>query len=188
MTTDELEEKLEAGRETPNLDFKNRSKWDVKKLAKDILAMSNTQDGGLIIIGVKDQTFERIGITAEEKGTYNEDIMKDQMKKYADPHADFTVNFQKDRNGLEYAIIRVFEFQQIPVICASDSKDTTEGVIYYRNRNKKVESAQISNAYDMRDLIELAAIKMMRRMEKIGFKAKTTKSVKEKLDKELNGL
>lgn len=189
MTTEELEAKLEGGTETQTIEFKGACNWDDKIFAKDILAMSNIQDGGFIIVGMKelgDGTFEREGITEEIKASYKIDEMKDQMTKYADPHVNFVVDFSKDRNGKEYAIIRVFQFEEVPVICRKDSTDTKAGVVYYRNKNRRVESAQVSNSYDMRDIIKIATVKMMKRKTELGFTVK--QSVKKKLDDELKGL
>lgn len=70
MTTEELEAKLEGGTETQTIEFKDVCNWDDKIFAKDILAMSNIQDGDLIIVGMKELdegTFEREGITEEIK-------------------------------------------------------------------------------------------------------------------------
>ncbi|MCM8760413.1 MAG: ATP-binding protein, partial [Candidatus Omnitrophica bacterium] len=63
------------------------------------------------------------------------------MAKYADPHVNFVVDFPKDRNGKEYAVIRVFQFEEVPVICKKNSTDTTAGVIYYRSKSTRVGSA-----------------------------------------------
>ena len=186
MTTEELEEKLEAGVETQTLDFKRAIDWNADCLVKDILALSNVQDGGYVIIGVDDGTFQRQGVSVQQKETYKIDIMKDQMAAFADPHVNFTVDFPQDRNGLIYVVIKVFPFEEIPVICRKNGKDAKVGVLYYRNKNRRVESAAISNSYDMRGVIELAAIKMMQRKVEIGFIIKG--SVKQKLDEELNGL
>lgn len=186
MTTQELEEKLEGGAETQRIEFKSACKWSVNVLAKDILALSNVQDGGYIIVGVEDETFKRQGVTGEEEDTYKIDVMRDQMSPYADPHVNFIVEFPKDKNDLMYVVIRVFQFEEVPVICSKNSADTRKGIIYYRNKNRRIESAPVSNSYDMRDIIELATIKMMQRKIEVGFTVEA--SVKKKLDDELEGL
>jgi predicted HTH transcriptional regulator len=186
MTTQELEEKLEGAAETQTIEFKGACDWNVISFAKDILALANVQDGGYIIIGVEDGTFKRQGISNHQKMTYNIDIMRDQMTSFADPHVNFTVEFPPDRNDIEYAVIRVFQFEEIPVICRKNSGDTKAGLIYYRNKNRRVESAPVSNSYDMRDIIELATVRMMQRKTELGFRVE--QSVKKKLDEELKGL
>lgn len=172
MITDDLEILLETGTETQQLDYKESCLWDVKTFVKDILAMSNVQDGGKLIIGVKEvkkETFERQGVTAEHKSTYKRDEMKDQMAAYADPHVDFSVFFPKDKQGLEYVVIKIEPFQEIPVICKRNGHEVKEGGVYYRNRNRRVESALVSNSYDMRDIIERAVIKMRLRKKELGY-------------------
>lgn len=169
MSINELEEQLRGGVETPSLDVKAASSWNALSLSKDIIAMSNVRDGGYIVIGVEDRTFKRQGITADQKTTYDIDTMRDQMAKYADPKVVFTVEFPKDQDGLEYAVIRVLPFDEVPVICAAGSGDLRKGVLYYRNTNAKVESAAVSNANDMRDIITTATQRMMRRLGEAGF-------------------
>lgn len=172
MNTDDLEKLLEAGTETPQLDFKESCPWDVKTFAKDILAMSNMQDGGTLVIGVEEKSggiFERQGISATDKPKYKRDEMKDQIAAYADPHVDFTVHFPKDKSGLDYVVIKVDPFKEIPVICRKNGADVKEGGIYYRNRNRRIESALVSNSFDMRDIIERAALKMRARAKSLGY-------------------
>jgi len=189
MTTKELEEKLEGGAETQAIEFKEACFWDEKTFAKDILALSNTQDGGYIIIGVAEtnnSVFRREGIGKKQKSSYQIDKIRDQITKYADPHVKFVVEFPKDRKSREYVVIRVYQFEKVPVICRKDSSDTRAGTVYYRNRNRRIESAPISNSYDMRDVIKLATLKMMQRKIELGFTVKS--SAKKRLDKELKGL
>lgn len=169
MTTDELEAHLDGQAETQNLDFKSSCPWDVRRFARDILAFSNVRDGGLIIIGVADGTFAREGIADEDRTTYSIDVMRDQMTSYADPHTNFRTEFPSDRNGLVYGVIRIEPFESVPIICRRDSEDTQAGAIYYRNLNRRMESARISNYHDMRELVEIATVRMMRRLQKQGF-------------------
>lgn len=189
MTTAELEEKLEAGAETPTLDFKGPCDWTAVTFAKDILALSNVQDGGYIIVGVEElanNTFARKGVAPGQRDTFKADEMRDQLSSYADPHVKFFVEFVKDKGGLEYVAIKVLPFDEVPAICGRDSADTRKATIYYRNRDRRVESAAVSNAFDLRDIVERAAVKMMQRMRGLGLTAGP--SVQKKLDDELQGL
>ena len=69
MDVAELESRLQGGTETQNFDIKAAGPWDAQKLAKDVLAMSNVEDGGLILIGVEDGTFARQGLSVEDLGS-----------------------------------------------------------------------------------------------------------------------
>lgn len=189
MTTEELEALLEGGIETPGLDFKQACPWDERFFAKDILAMSNVQDGGYIVIGVKELdngSFEREGIDNAVKATYQIDVMRDQLTKYADPHVTFYVEFPQDNKSKVYCVIRVIEFEEIPVVCRRNGHDVQEGRFYYRNTNRRVESAPISNSYDMQNIIRRSTFKMMQSVIGIGFVA--TPNVSQRLAQEREGL
>jgi predicted HTH transcriptional regulator len=180
MKTRELEAMLQGGIETPTLDFKAACDWKADSMAKDILAMANVQDGGYIIIGVEEgTTFIRQGITLKQKESFKLDIMRDQMARFADPRVVFTVEFPRDKDDREYAVIRVLPFDEVPVICAVGNGELRPGIIYYRNSDKRPESAPVSNAYDMRDIISTAAERMMRRLVAKGFTVHSAPSTAE---------
>jgi predicted HTH transcriptional regulator len=96
MTTDELELYLQGQAESQTLDYKAAMPWGALSFAKDILAFSNVQDGGRIIIGIEDGTFVRQGITEAQRNSYKIDIMRDQMASFSDPHVNFSVEFPLD--------------------------------------------------------------------------------------------
>lgn len=172
MTLEELESLIEAGTETQIIDFKGDCAWNASSFAKDILAMTNVQDGGKIIIGVKEEgngTYTKEGVSTSNASTYKRDNMLDQLAKYADPHVSFSVEFINDDAELLFIVIDIDPFQEVPVICRSDASDLQAGMLYYRNRDKKPESARVSNSYDMRDIIERAAIKQLQRAKRLGY-------------------
>jgi predicted HTH transcriptional regulator len=192
MTIEELESKLQGGTETQTFEVKGACDWNVKCLAKDILAMSNVQEGGDIVIGIEDGSFNRQGVTAAQKASYKIDIMKDQMAPYADPHVNFLVGFVTDNTGKEYIIITVLPFEETPVICGKDKSDVHAGDIYYRKKSGRVQSSRVSNSYDMREIITNATAKMMKQLIRMGLNAREVVDVatqtKKKLNDELNGL
>ena len=188
MTTEEFEHLIEGATESQRLDFKGSCNWDVTKFAKDILALSNLRDGGYIVIGItqSENRIIREGIKGEHKKTFNLDIMKDQMSEFADPIVDFDLKFVSDKETYEFAVIIVREFRELPVICKKDSNETSRGSIYYRSSHRRPESASISNSYDMRQVLELAALKMMRRWSHLALLA--PRQDENNFDEELKGI
>ncbi len=190
MTTKELEELLEGGIETPHIDYKGPCEWDINTFAKDILAMANIEGGGRLIIGVAEKGvgYERVGMASTQIATFNYDNMRDQFASYAAPNVKFSVAFPEDKNGLHFVLITVDEFDETPVICikSNERAGTKAPVIYYRNTDKKVESGQISNYHDLRNLIERSAIKIRDRWKHIGLSAPD--NIKKALDEELGNL
>lgn len=172
MNTADFQRLYEGQTESPSLDFKANMAWDYKKLTKDILAMSNLPDGGHIIIGIEERgtEFVPVGVTKKNCDSYKLDEMRDQVSKYADPMVDFTVYFPEDKEGLKYVVIKILSFKETPTLC----KKTLDGelrasTIYYRNTNKRPESAAISNVNDLRDIIELAAVRLIQRRKNFGY-------------------
>lgn len=186
MDTTEFEQLIEGAAETPHLDFKKSCMWSLS-YARDIMAMSNLQDGGHVVIGIGEgQPLVREGLDPRTDASYDIERMRDQMSAFSDPHVQFEVFHPKDDDGKQYVVIRVHEFREIPVICRKDGADTKAATIYYRNSNRRVESAAISNYHDLRTLLDLAAAKLMGKYRNLGFEVDD--SLREKLDEELSGL
>lgn len=187
MTTKELEQLLEGGIETPRIEYKGPCSWKVNTFAKDILALANYEDGGWIIVGMEknENGYNRSGVTQEQKRSFNFDIMRDQFSKFPESHVEFSVHYPTDRNSIQFVVIRVNEFREIPVLCVKSSQPagTIAPAIYYRNSDKKIESGLISNYHDLRNLLERAAVKIRTRWGELGLKV--PESFKDQLDKEL---
>jgi predicted HTH transcriptional regulator len=194
MNTNELERLLEAAVELPGLDFKSPMAWDVRMFVKDILAMANTEDGGVLVIGVSEEThpatgFKREGVTPIIASSYKADVMKDQVEGFADPFVEFSVDFVVDLKGLNYVVIRVSPFFDQPVICKQEGKDVHKGDIYYRKPRGRPQSCRIDSAHDMRNLLMVAHARMSRTITRLGLQlVGVGDPFDARLDDELEGL
>lgn len=194
MKSDELERVLEAAAELPGLDFKTSTVWDVKTFVKDILAMANTEDGGVIIVGVSEEPrpatgFKRDGVPSDVASTFKPDVMKDQVEAFADPFVEFSVEIVADLKGLNYVVIKVAPFFDQPVICKHDGKDVNKGDIYYRKPRGRPQSCRIDSAHDMRNLLMVAHARMNRTIARLGLRVLDVDDpFVSRLDNELEGL
>jgi len=106
--------------EVSSVDFKKAITWDEIKhdIVKDILAMSNLRDGGIIIIGVEERNgkWNSTGLSEEQLGTYNPDDMLDHINKYASPAITFDVVKHTNNEGLCYLVLQMHEFDEKPMV------------------------------------------------------------------------
>lgn len=186
MTLDELEAHLADARETDALEFKQGMPWDKAALVKDILALSNVADGGLIVIGIEDNPFARKGVSKDDISTYHAETMRDQIATYATPRVEFNVHIIKDQDSLEFVVIEVLPFEDIPIICAKSGSDVKRGEIYFRSRAKRPASARIERSEDMREIIETSISRRLNRLRRIGLVAPVSSGID--YDTELGGL
>ncbi len=162
MDLGDFEALVIAAEESQSLDFKGPCSWNVRELAKDFLAMANVQDGGYLVFGFNDGTFERIGLTDDQVSSFDQEIMQDQIAEFADPHVDFRVyNGIVDADGKKFVVVRIFEFSEVPVVCKRDSTDVAKGRMYYRTKTRRPSSEQVSNAYELRDILDRSTAKIM---------------------------
>src|SRR5690348_12316875 len=91
ITEETLKKLLDLRTETRNLDYKQAMNWasalneDKCQLVKDILAMTNTLDGGQIVIGVEDTTYNPIGMNDNDAASFDTTRINDFLHKYTDP-------------------------------------------------------------------------------------------------------
>jgi hypothetical protein len=199
LLRDRIAGALDLLQEGRSVDFKMAVEWVELKhgIPKDVLAMSNVRDGGIIIVGVEeiDNKWNLTGMTQEQLNTYDPDDMIDHVNRYASPSITVDVVKHAHNDGLNFLIIQVHEFVESPILCKRDySGDLRRGAFYIRPLGKP-ESREVQNAEEMRDLLDLAAEKrtrnLLRQIERVGIDLATAplqKTVSDKFDEELEGL
>ena len=170
LSEKEIRDFLEEGHESRNLDFKASFICDEASLAKDILAMTNTPLGGVIIIGVKeeDDNFVFEGMTSAHFDTYEEDKFRDQIGEYTEPSAKFILE-KHSIDAKNLVIIQVSEFDLVPVLCKKDGKGLRKGAIYIRTKHKRWASEEPKTHEEMREIIDLATDKNVKNWAKRGY-------------------
>ena len=88
------------------------------------------------------------------------------MSNYADPHVKFTLEYVSVLN-MKFLIIKVSQFEDFPIICKRTfqvGKEFVlqEGAIYSRTR-RKPESSKVMTSPDLREILELATDKAVKR-------------------------
>jgi Putative DNA-binding domain len=170
LSNAKLEELLSQRVETKNLDCKESFNWSVAdndtkcELVKDMLAFMNTQDGGVIVIGVRDDTLEPIGMTDSDFASFDTTKVNDFLHRYTDPQSSCEVQ-KLSSTGLKLVAINVLEFKDVPIICkkaANSSKEPSKTILKLGGvyvRTEKATSVLVPTSEEMRDLVNRAVLK-----------------------------
>ena len=171
MNEQEFKEMLAYGREQSGVEYKGPgsrtgNKQLFAKVIRATLSMANHRNGGLVVIGVEegaDGILIPTGLSEADLATWSVyDDLADAISRYADPHVNFELEVVIF-NERKFVIIRVLEFDDVPVLCKRDYPEVLrEGACYVRTR-RKPETAEIPTQAEMRDLLELATVKALRR-------------------------
>jgi predicted HTH transcriptional regulator len=147
--------------EERNIEFKGSIPWagDSRlKVSKSILAMSNLQDGGWIVIGKQEQadrSYLLTGMTQQDYDTWDPDNVKAFLYEYSDPPVNMDI-YRFEHEGKKYAVIRVKEFESEPIICKKENGEILhKGLMYVRSKGKP-ESIGVPTHVEMREIIDLA--------------------------------
>ncbi len=180
---------LRSHREDREYEFKQGQPWDELKLkiVKSVLAMANLSGGGRIIIGVSEnpttRAYEPSKMTEDDSNTYKQDDVSQYVNEYAEPYIGLDLkHFSKD--SVHFVVIDVSEFENEPIICKkSHDKGIYRGRVYCRT-HKKAESSPDISASEMREIIELAVDKgirkQMRRLDSYGIRPGVSNFEKER--------
>jgi hypothetical protein len=159
----DLEFYIVHGKEERYLEYKRAMIWtnDLTKvkIAKAMMAMSNLNDGGVIVVGMRENEGMWVpeSMTPEQVASFNHDHVADYVNAHATPSVQFSIDpFMLDGN--QFIIIRVQGFDSFPVICKLPDRAGDEtldtGAIYFRS-HRKVQSAAISSDEDSRELFSM---------------------------------
>jgi Putative DNA-binding domain len=170
LTDDDIRRLLSLKTENKNLDYKSACNWSTATndekcaIVKDILAMSNTQDGGQLVFGVADDTFELVGVDEAQFASFDPTRINDFLRRFTDPPLACGV-YKFTIDGQRCAVIEVPEFPEVPIICKADANSAAEprrtilkrGGLYVRT--DRPCSELVSSAEEMRDIVARASRK-----------------------------
>lgn len=134
MTPDELRELLVLGHEAPGVEFKapcdRTDKPKFAKIVRAVLGMANRRDGGKVVVGIEEgeaAQLSLLGLSSEQLRTWEPDAVAGAIDPYADPFV--TVSTARvSYEGLEYVVLKVSEFEEVPVLCKKDYPDVLRQV------------------------------------------------------------
>lgn len=166
MMNPELLDVIYHGREERNIEYKQSISWDnvhwKAKLTKTIIALSNLTDGGFIVIGVKDQTWEAEGMKNADFDSFNQDDVQSYVNAHVKPYAQFTLS-KIENKGKKFIVLQIKEFDLYPVVCSQSGQDAGKGElqegVFYTRPPRKIESAPIKDIPELEEVISLAVDK-----------------------------
>ena len=176
MEQRELLELIDRGRETRQVEMKasmDFSERRVKaKIAKAAMAMANTRDGGLIILGMREienDQFDPEGVTIEHQQSMTQDRVSSSIMEFLSPYVQVAVKTVSDdeRPRLKdkvLVVVEVREFDEVPILRKRQYQDEglREGGVYIRSFERN-ESREVQTEAEMRELIDLATEKRLRK-------------------------
>lgn len=158
--------------EHKNIDFKAASAWSGEsrvRLAADILAMSNTAGGGVLVIGVSEDAAKRLqldGCDDTQLRSFDRTPIVDYLATRAAPEVDVQIE-KPTHDGKTCIVIRVAEFSQTPLIVTTDLQFNDgqgrsqcvarKGDILIRTN--AAQTARVASEQAMRELIRLSVLK-----------------------------
>ncbi len=153
-----------AGRESPNLEYKQSASWDDLRvnLIRTVIGMTNTRDGGAIVVGVaeRDGAFHPDGMSGAHIASFpSEEDLRATVNGFAEPFVEPLLD-EREHDGKPFLVITVPEFDQEPVLCMRTEGDRLQdGELYVRSARKPETAPARRQPTDMRALLRLATEK-----------------------------
>jgi len=152
---------IKRGFESKELDYKAPCSWDESnkraccELVKDILALSNT-NGGWLVIGVNETAsgFAYDGVTQDQAATFDTTRLNRFLQNYTDPPINTHVHKPK-LDTVTYVVVEVPRFVDTPHICQKDYPSVLHTCAIYI-RSDSNESSELKKSVDVRNIVEKA--------------------------------
>jgi predicted HTH transcriptional regulator len=178
LSVEEIEDILSVGHETQGFEFKGpggrTDSYFFAKITRAALSLGNLRDGGYIIIGVSDENPGALqpGLDESQLASWTDyDSVARKLAVYADPPLRFEVQGVTLSTGAWGAVIRVYEFEDVPHVCAKAYENVLrQGALYVRPR-KVPETSELASSIEMRDVLDLAIEKGVRRFAQVAARA-----------------
>lgn len=173
MTDEHFARLLELGHELRGVEFKPSGMRTDRELmawiTRAALGMANRRDGGIVIIGVDGscEPPQPVGLTNDELASWAYEDMASTIASCADPPLTFEREV-RTYNGRPYVVLSVHEFAELPILAKKDVPDSKnrpiirKGACYVRSFGKP-ETSEIPGQDEMRDLLDLAIQKGIRK-------------------------
>jgi predicted HTH transcriptional regulator len=172
VTPEQFADLLALGHETPGVEFKGpfdrTDKPSFAKVVKAVLAMANRRDGGRVIVGVDEVadgagfSLRPTGLTEAQVRSWGHDDVAEQLGKFADPFVTFSTRSVR-HDGRMFVLLDVGEFEEVPVLCRHPFDGVLRQGACYVRRRSRIETSEIPTHVEMRELLDLATEKGIRR-------------------------
>lgn len=178
LTQEQFEQYMAFEHEIPGVEFKGPGprgdEYLRAKVARAVMGMANRRDGGIIIIGVEERgnNLNPVGLSQNDAASWgNNDHVINALANYMSPPASFDLSM-REFEGKKFAVLEVREFADSPTICKKKYQRDhqsghhelvlREGACYIRSRHKP-ETVEVSSLEQMRELLDFAIEKGVRR-------------------------
>jgi hypothetical protein len=164
LNDDDIAALIETGYELRGIEFKGpgspREKGFRALVARAAIALANTRDGGIVIIGLDEKAPQTSGLNEEQLADWLEyDNVVTQLNAYADPPLNLSVHQRSLPNGRPVVVLVVAEFAEVPILSAKDHPDKiVKGMLYTRSLARP-ESSYLNTQNELREVLELATEK-----------------------------
>jgi predicted HTH transcriptional regulator len=165
---DDLIQELVAQGSESKVDYKGPMRFPTDnkgraEIARDVIGWSNSRDGGYLLIGVEDMTYEAIGLSDTDAKTWDQANVTESIGAFASPAPSVEIFRGNSNGGALLVCVRIVPFQDQPLVCIRDQQAldkkfiTRRGALYVRTHG--TQTKEITTQDELRQLLDWAYTK-----------------------------